>query len=160
VPTTSSSGLRYPASSDTPNIPQDMQNLASDLDKKVLPSFASITARNTGIPSPTQGQCCTVNGMLHRYDGTAWRWHKTGYSSGAGSVTDSGGNLVLAHGLGTTPTGVILTSGPQGSDLLNRVLTLNYTGADVTNFVVYAHRSDTSANLPSNQIQVAWLAFV
>ena len=159
MPSTSS-GLRYPASTDSPFGSQQIQNLATDADAKVVPAYASTSARNTAIPSPAQGRMATVAGLLHRYDGTAWRYYKTGYSSGAGSVTDSGGNLVIPHGLGVTPTGVILTSGPQGTDLLNRVLTLNYSGSDATNFVVYAHRSDTSANLPSNQIQVAWIAFV
>lgn len=154
--TTSSSSLRYPVASAVPNVPQDIQNLASDLDRKVIPPFSTVSARDAAIPSPTQGQCCTVAGNFHTYDGSSWRWQRRGYTSG---VTDSGGNLVIPHSLGTTPTGVLLASGPQGSDLLNRVLTLNYTGSDGSNFVVYAHRDDTNAALPGNQIQVAWLAF-
>lgn len=154
---TTSSGLRYPASSAAPNVSQDIQNLASDADAKVLPAYANITARNTAIPSPTQGRACTVAGVIHTYDGSGWRWAKRGYGI---VTTDAGGNIVVTHGLGATPTGVLLTSGPQASDLLNRIVTMNYTGSDGTNFVIYVKRDDTNALLASNTVAFAWEAFV
>ena len=38
MPTTTNTGLRYPASSVAPNVPQDIQNLATDLDVRVFPA--------------------------------------------------------------------------------------------------------------------------
>jgi hypothetical protein len=46
LPDTTYADLRYPASTNVPNIPQDIQNLASDLDQKVVVRVASPTARN------------------------------------------------------------------------------------------------------------------
>lgn len=47
MPTTPVNALRYPASSAAPNIPQDFQNLATDLDAKVPLSVATMAARPT-----------------------------------------------------------------------------------------------------------------
>ena len=158
MPTTSSSSLRYPSSSAAPNVPQDMQNLATDLDRKVIPSFANIAARTAAIPSPTLGQTCSVAGVLHTYDGTAWRWQRTGIIGS--QSTNTSGFLSVSHGLGATPTGVIITSGDQATDLLSRVLTFNVSSRDSTAFHVYVHRSDTGAPQASTTVQFYWIAFV
>lgn len=157
MPTTSSSGLRYPANSDSTTIAQYFQNLANDADRKVLPPFASIAARNSTIPSPTQGQGCTVAGRPHTYDGSAWRWTRTGFGSG---TTDAGGHLIVPHSLGQIPTGVVMTHANGATDLLERVATFNVASWDSSNFVLYAHRSDTSAVLPTQPINFSWIAFV
>lgn len=158
MPTTLSSGLRYPAASAAPNVPQDIQNLATDLDNKVVPSFTTIAARNAAITAPTLGQLCTVAGGIHRWDGAAWHWENRGYFVG---TTDAGGFLVVPHSLGAAPgSGVQLTSGSQNTDLLARVLTLSVSSWDSSNFTVYAHRSDTSAALGTNSIQFSWTASV
>ena len=156
MPTTPQ-GLRFPAASDSPNGPLQIGNLAADVDPLIVPRAANITERNTKLPSPQRGQCCAVNGVLHVYDGSAWRWEKRGLTMG---TTDNSGHLVIPHGLGASPTGVIVSSGAQATDLLERVLAVNCSNSDVNNFVVYAHRSDTSAALPNNLIRVVWNAFV
>lgn len=156
MPTTSSSALRYPDPSAAPNVAQDLQNLATDLDRKVIPAFANITARNTAIPSPVQGQTCSVGGVLHIHDGAGWRWERRGTVTG---TTDASGFLVVPHGLGAAPTGVLMTPGNQATDLLNRILTVNCTGTDSANFVIYAKRTDTSAAIAPSLIVVSWLAF-
>lgn len=157
MPTTSSSALRYPSPTAAPNVPQDVQNLASDLDRKVIPSFANITARNTGIPSPVQGQTCSVGGVLHVYDGAAWRWERRGFQN---STTDANGLIVVGHNLGTTPTGVIVTPGNQSTTLLNNIIDMHVSTTDSSGFVVWVRREDTNAILPSNQVQFSWIAFV
>lgn len=40
MPTTPLRALRYPASSNTPNVPQDIQNLASDVDNQFAVTYA------------------------------------------------------------------------------------------------------------------------
>lgn len=69
---TVSSALRYPGSGDAPNVPQDIQNLAADLDAKVCPAFASTSLRDSTIVSPAQGQRCTVVGIEYVYRATSW----------------------------------------------------------------------------------------
>jgi hypothetical protein len=61
MPTTSNYSLRYPALSDDPNIPEDMQNLATDVDDEILRVDADITAQVArldelllGYAAPTQ----------------------------------------------------------------------------------------------------------
>ena len=158
MPTTTSSALPYPSSTDSPNGPLQLQNLALALDKLVSPMFATFAARNTAIPSPTPGQSCSVAGVRMTADaGGQWRW---GLSKHVSGTTDASGYLVVNHGLGTTPSGCLLTPGPQATDLLNRVLSLNWASVDANNVTVYAHRTDTSAALPSNLIQFSMMAFV
>jgi hypothetical protein len=156
LPTTSS-GLRYPALTDSPNGPLQIGNLAADLDGKVLPPYTTIALRNSAIPSPLQGRSATVAGTIHSYDGVAWRWARRALTNG---TTDSSGFLVIPHGLGATPSGVITGSGPQASDLLNRIVSVNAVSWDSSNFTAYVKRTDTSAALISNQVQICWEAFV
>lgn len=156
MPTTSS-GLRYPALTDSPNGPLQVGNLAADLDPKVLPSFGTIAARDAAIPNPGGARAALVAGRLHVHDGTAWRFSQRKYVTG---TTDAAGLLTVNHGLGVQPTGFLLTVGPQATDLLNRVLALNYTNSDTANVVIYAHRTDTSALLPGQLIAFSMEAFV
>jgi hypothetical protein len=156
MPATSSSSLRYPSSSDAPNVPSKIQDLALDLDRKVCPAFSTIAARDTQIPSPTQGQTCTVGGTLHVYEGTLWRWNK--YSFVSGGVTDVSGHMVVPHGLGIAPIAVLCTPGNQATDLLERVLSMNVGSWDSANMTFYAHRTDTSAVLPTQVLNFSWMA--
>lgn len=47
MPTTPVNALRFPASSASPNVPQDIQNLATDIDLKLTASIATMAARPT-----------------------------------------------------------------------------------------------------------------
>lgn len=75
MPSTPQSGLRYPSLSDDPNVPEDIQNLATDLDSRIIPRFTSTATRDSAITSPTEGQVCYVTGsdVLQYYSGSAWR---------------------------------------------------------------------------------------
>lgn len=120
-------------------------------------AFQSIAARDANFPSPVKGDTCTVNGLTHTHDGTAWRWSRRFDVNG---TTDASGFLVIPHLLGATPTGILITPGPQGSDLLNRVLSVNWVSKDASNFTAYAHRDDTNTALGVNQIDISVEAFV
>jgi hypothetical protein len=138
-----------------------MQNLATDLDKKVIPAFASTSARNTAIPSPTQGQCCTVAGVLHTYNGTKWVFKASGrvqYNVGS-PTTDAGGTYTFPHGLGVDPSSVQITTGQQASDLLQRVGVVKLLNHDATNIVVCFVRTDTSAYLTASLLSFDWVAW-
>lgn len=156
MPTTSS-GLRYPALTDSPNGPLQIGNLASDLDGKVLPGYTTIAQRNAAIPAPAQNRPCIVAGALHIYDGVAWRWERRGLTNG---TTDASGFLVIPHGLGATPTGVVVSSGPQANDTLNRTISVNWVSSDSSNFTAYVKGNPVGAVLASTQVQIAWQAFV
>lgn len=157
MPTTTHSALRYPASTAAPNVHQDIQNLATDLDDKVLPKFANITARNAAFTAPAQGDNCIVAGLLHVYDGAAWRWEKRGFTN---ATTDTAGVIVVPHGLGAQPTGVLITPGAQATALLDNIVNIHYTTTDSANFVAYVRRDDTNVLIASTQVQFAWQAFV
>jgi hypothetical protein len=157
MPTTSS-GLRYPALTDSPNGPLQIGNLAADLDAKVLPAYATIAARNTAIPSPAQGRPATVAGVLHTYDGGAWRWRRTGF---AGSVTtDASGLVSVNHNLGAAPTGVNLTLGPLATNALMNVADIKLSFTDTNLFTAFISRTDTNVALTGQLISFSWTAFV
>lgn len=104
MPTTPG-GLRYPASSASPNVPADIQNLATDTDSRIIPRYATTTARDTGIPSPVDGQVVSIAGKLQLRTGGAWMGLTKGVVGGIASVgLSSGGDVNITHGLGATPT--------------------------------------------------------
>jgi hypothetical protein len=155
LPTTSSSGLRFPASSDTPNVPQDIQNLAVDADRKVVPAFSTAAARNSVIPSPTQGQCCTVGGVLNVHDGSGWR--STRYGQG-NTVTDGSGLITVAHNGGSTPLAWGVSPMNQSSDVLNTIVQTLAFAENATSLIIRAIRTDTNQYLISNPVKYSWWA--
>lgn len=155
MPTTSSSSLRYPASSDTPNIPQDLNNLATDLDKKVAPAFSTTSARNTAIPSPVTGQMCTVAGVLNVYDGSGWRFTKYGQGN---TVSDASGLIVVTHGGGVTPLAWGVSPMNQSSDVLNTIVQVLAFSESSTTLTIRCVRTDTNAYLVSNPVKYSWWA--
>ncbi|NUT08186.1 MAG: hypothetical protein HOV76_32435 [Hamadaea sp.] len=149
MPTTTR-GFRYPASSAAPNVPQDIQNLASDVDSKTrIPVYSTIAARNTGIPSPYAGQQALVAGALHTYDGTTWRFLLTGTFSGS---TDASGLFAFSHGAGQAPTSWGVTPGAQVSDTVNQLIQILAANSSSTTLTVRAVRTDTNAYFAANPI--------
>jgi hypothetical protein len=56
VPVTSPSGIITPSLTDAPNAPSALQSMATSLDPRVIPSFASAAARAAAITAPVIGQ--------------------------------------------------------------------------------------------------------
>lgn len=54
--TTPISSLPYPELANTPNVPQDLENLAEAIDTLIIPKFATNSARDAVITAPTDGQ--------------------------------------------------------------------------------------------------------
>lgn len=78
--TTAINALRYSEQSDAPNANTGFQNLAEDVDRRLVAIFATTAARDAAIPSPTNGMVCYVtstsaganNRALNVYDGSTW----------------------------------------------------------------------------------------
>lgn len=81
VATTPIAGLRYSQQSDVANAETGFSNLASDVDNKLIPRYATVAARAAAIPSPINGQAAYVTDTasgghtLSIYDGTSWVPH-------------------------------------------------------------------------------------
>lgn len=69
--TTPKSSYRYPVTGSAPNIPQDIQNLATDLDSNG-PEYATTGARDAANPTPATGDTCRVAGQIKVYRAGAW----------------------------------------------------------------------------------------
>lgn len=154
MPTTSW-GFRYPSSSAAPNVNQDIQNLANDVQTFALPRFASIAARNAALPSPLSNQACIVNGTLHSYDGSAWRFVLYGETTG---TTDASGILQIAHGGGQNPLTHGGTPAPQSTEGQNQVINIQSYFHDSTFINFRINRTDSLAVLATTTITVAWWA--
>lgn len=74
MPTTTNLGLRYPSLASAPNVPADIQNLASDVDGKLV---GVITCTSGTRPSVRDGtvifETDTKRYMYYSSAGTAWR---------------------------------------------------------------------------------------
>lgn len=121
MPNTTNFTLPYPQASDTVDVPRDISALASSVDTALLQTvrvFASTTARDTAITSPTAGMICYINSDnssegLYTYAGATGGWTKgPGWNAPWGVVatvqtTTSQGSIttrVAATGMTTTNT--------------------------------------------------------
>lgn len=72
--TTPIAGLRYKTLADSPNGNLLGQDLATDLDHKVIARYATVAARDTANPTPIAGDMCFCSDYmeLYAYNGTTW----------------------------------------------------------------------------------------
>lgn len=73
MPTTTRNGLPYPASTDAPNGPLQMQQLANAIDTRIVPKFSTNSARSSAITAPADGDMAMVNGYPTFYRSGQWR---------------------------------------------------------------------------------------
>lgn len=72
MPTTPRTSTPYPAYSDVPDVPADLQALILALEPYVNLRYANTTARDADITSPIAGMQCSVAGVPYVYTGSAW----------------------------------------------------------------------------------------
>jgi hypothetical protein len=74
VPNTTIQSLPYPALSDAPNGPSAIQGLAQAVETKLVMRFASASARDSTVTSPTQGMLAWLDDtdIFTYYTGSAW----------------------------------------------------------------------------------------
>lgn len=113
MPTTPSSALRYPQGTDSPNIAQYFQNLATDLDQKVVVQAANQTAR-TSLANKYDGMRVYQQDTRRTYkwnagttswdylDGPAFTWTPTLLDASATTITatsiNTQGSYVIRDG--------------------------------------------------------------
>lgn len=121
-----------------------------------------ICTSSTHPASPYEGQEIweTDTNRKFVYDGSAWQPIPAGrrFSAGLNTTALSGGNVVIAHGLGTTPTAVTVTLTSTNTGSVLQVARPYTGGKDATNFTVSFVRSDTGAALGSETVQFEWIA--
>lgn len=122
--TNTPAGAPYPPLTNSPNVPQDMQNLAVALDSRIVGSFASAAARTAAYGAGTNPTAPTVGQVSYRQDAAVYEWY-TGVAGGlwhpmpgglmgtvnnAGPATSSGTNGVteaLFTALALSLTGIV-----------------------------------------------------
>jgi hypothetical protein len=72
VASTTINQFPYPAASDPPNGPAQIQSLALAVDKRSVSVFANDAARDAAIPSPTTGMACVSGSRFLVYRAGAW----------------------------------------------------------------------------------------
>ena len=95
--------LPWPELTDIPNAQTAFQNLANAIDPLVIPRFASATARDAAITSPTDGQACARTDLhaLQTYHG------------GIAAYAFPGWSLISRQVLGGSAATVSISSIPQ-----------------------------------------------
>ena len=134
-------------------------------DRRVrLAAGTPVVCTSTTRPaSPYEGQEIyeTDTDRKYVYDGSAWDPIPVGRRFNSGlfdGSTDAGGNVVIAHGLGATPTAVTLTLTTASTSATIQQSQPAIGGLDATNFAVTIRRADTGATLNSNAIVFMWIA--
>lgn len=110
MPSSPIAGLPYPATSAIPDVPADLESLAAALDIVVVPSFASATARDAAITSPSDGQLCYLADMDYFTAHINGSW--VSLATAAKSVGTSAGTLAAGDHThtGSSPETKILAS--------------------------------------------------
>jgi hypothetical protein len=109
VTNTPINGLTYPALTDQPNGPAQLQTLVGQLDTRLIPRFANATARDAAITAPVEGMYADLadTDVLWRYSGTLWvPVTLKGTTAWSASAT-SGVNVTVTYGF-TYPVAPIL----------------------------------------------------
>lgn len=112
MPTTTVNGLRYPAAGAAPNVPQDIQNLATDLEGKLERIYA-----NQGVAagtSPTSDKTMITKGFsavvtANVNGATTISYPGGGFPTGVATVLCTSGDTAGGHGF-TVITGTALGS--------------------------------------------------
>lgn len=74
VTTTPGQSFPVPESTDDPNVPDDMNNLALAVERRVFGVYNNVTDRNTRVPAPQEGQVAFIKDTdaFVFYNGTSW----------------------------------------------------------------------------------------
>lgn len=72
MPTTPRTSTPYPAYSDVPDVPADLQALILALEPYTNLRYASTGARDADLTSPIAGMQCSVAGVPYVYTGSTW----------------------------------------------------------------------------------------
>lgn len=155
MPTDALTGSRYPASSNVPNVPQDIQNAVFDLSDNTIPYFTSTTARNTAYSTwVTQGGTmrnglqCYVNSVGPMiYELGQWR-NLTGvmgllHGSSTQAITSGGSHKAVtlassqyADGITAVTASGRLTAVFPGRYLVSGAVTYATSGASASGYRV------------------------
>lgn len=100
MPSTTRTGTPYPAYSDVPDVPADLQALILGLEPYTNLRYANTGARDADITSPINGMICAVAGLPYIYSGGSWKRIKIedDVASGVTTFTPSWTNTVLGTG--------------------------------------------------------------
>lgn len=144
----------------------------------ITPVAPRVAARGGVIPVTTQAQLDALNavatasipllvdhnGVIKRSTGSGWanltQALSSPFTSGyANTSTDINGLVHVTHGLGVTPTSVLITisNGPVGIDILLSARSYQ-SWWNATTFDVQITRLDTNALLNSNPVSFSWMA--
>lgn len=157
------SGARYPDDNEPPSIAQFIQNAVNDLSGQVIPRFATTSARDTAYSNWVAAGHTIVNGMTCWCDtpgrffdriGGAWVQRPLRSWGLVGASSDSGGAVNFNHGLGATPTAVLLTA--TSSAIQGQV---KYVVTAVTSVAIQVVGYDSSGSVyASNPFSFYWEA--
>ncbi|TQF03939.1 hypothetical protein E6W39_18995 [Kitasatospora acidiphila] len=101
---TPKSGLTYPSLSDPPNVPQNMNTLATQLDGIVIPKYASASAMTAANGTPAAGDMCYRTDLkaYMTYDGSVWtQVSNTGWQTWTPTWSTSTGLHLPSYGNAT-----------------------------------------------------------
>lgn len=90
---TANQAIRYPISSDSPDVPTHLLNALTDVETRLVMRFSSASDRSTKITTPVEGMLASLatEGTLTYYDGTAWQqiWPVAGHQTVGTTVPDN-----------------------------------------------------------------------
>lgn len=158
--TTPQGSLRYPTSGNSTNVPQDIQNLATDLDSKILNRYTTTTARDAAITSPASGQMAIAAEKPYLRVSGAWRGLPKAAAGGIFSGTlNATGDVNITHGLGLTPTFAdFILIGTTGAAQYGNPK--HYQAADSTNLFLRVSDTRDGTNMGNWPINIYWFAIV
>lgn len=157
MPNTSNFSLPYPQASDTVDVPRDIQALAGAVDTELVNRrnasvrvFASAAARDSAIPTPTEGMTCYLTDvdLFQIYTGSAWA------AIGGTGATGNGLWLIKTQTIGSGVSSVTVNDA-FSADYDNYKIIIS-DGVGSHNAELNMRIGATVANYHFNFIYTAW----
>lgn len=158
--TTPQGSLRYPTSGNSTNVPQDIQNLATDVDSKIINRYTTTTARNSAIATPVNGQFAFAGGQVYVYSDSLWRLLPKAVAGGSLDVSlSAGGDVNITHGLGATPTYARVDSFDLATFGIYAKMAVHTLNSTIIGFRAFDTRSGTALVSPVSG-KILWSAYI
>lgn len=125
-----------PDLTDAPNAPLQLLGMATTIDPQLVPTFASLAARNAAIPSPTAGSRC------YRSDLNAFQ----SYNSTVSAWVVAGEVLIAQTTLGSPTATVTFSSIPTEFTHLHLALTVRTSVASTLSNAAIQFNGDSGAH--------------
>jgi hypothetical protein len=172
MPTIGNNLLPYPNTSDEPNMPKAISDLASAVDSaigggaRIYQTLAALQAVPSsqlfeGLHAYVSADTTATNNGGYTYTSGTWKRSRPYMQAGAvNSKTDVNGYVSVSFpsAMDVAPTAVLVTNGPAVGGVTSQYADLSLGQVDATHFTVFSRNTTSGGAMGNNPAIFQWLA--